>query len=58
MRKPKITIGKYGGNDLCSWAVFVDGRVVRDLTGLNRSQARYYRDLTKAADEERRREKS
>jgi hypothetical protein len=26
-----------------SWAVFVDGVVVPSLTGLNRSQARYFR---------------
>lgn len=45
--KRKVTTGKYGGNDAYSYAVFVDGRVVPDLTGLNRDQARYYRDQVK-----------
>jgi hypothetical protein len=39
----KVTTRKYGGDDACSWAVFVDGRVVAGLTGLNRSQASYYK---------------
>jgi hypothetical protein len=39
----KVTTRKYGGNDACSWAIFIDGRVVAGLTGLNRGQASYYR---------------
>lgn len=42
-RKPKVTIRKYGGDDLYSWAVFVDGRPV--MTGLGRREAQYQRDL-------------
>lgn len=47
MAKDKVTIKKYGGDDIYSWAVFVNGRVIQSLTGLNRSQARYYRDTIK-----------
>lgn len=43
----RVRIRKYNGDDAYSWAVFVDGQVVRDLTGLNRHQARYYRDMIK-----------
>lgn len=45
----KVTIRKYNGDDQYSWAVFTDGRIAHpSLTGLNRSQARYYRDQVKA----------
>lgn len=43
MAKPKITARKYMGDDLYSWAVFVNGRPV--FTGLGRSQVAYYRKL-------------
>lgn len=49
MKVPKITIRKFEGDDSCSWAVFKDGVVIRDLTGLNRSQAQYYRDQVRDA---------
>lgn len=38
----KITYKKYMGDDLYSWAVFVNGRPV--ITGLNRRMAKYYAD--------------
>lgn len=44
--KAKVTTAKYGGDDQQSWAVFVDGRVVQGLTGLNRQQATYYKNQT------------
>jgi len=50
MTLPKYTIRKWNGDDLYSWAVFKDGRVIHDLTGLNREQARYYRDLCKSEE--------
>lgn len=43
MATPKVTTRKYNGDDAYSWAVFVNGQVVRDLTGLNRSQATFYK---------------
>lgn len=43
MSKQRVTIRKYMGDDLYSWAVFVDGRPT--YTGLSRGSARYYRDL-------------
>lgn len=39
----KVTIKKWNGDDAYSWAVFVDGKVLQSLSGLNRSQAGYYR---------------
>lgn len=47
MAHSKVTIKKWNGDDLYSWAVFVDGQVQLQLTGLNRSQAQYYRDQLK-----------
>lgn len=41
--KSRVTIGRYGGNDRYSWAIFLDGRV--RLTGLSRSEATYYARL-------------
>jgi len=38
----RITARKYQGDDAYSWAVFLDGRPV--VTGLNKSQVRYYRE--------------
>lgn len=43
-----VKIRKYGGDDAYSWAVFLNGKVIPELTGLNQSQARYYRDQVKA----------
>lgn len=41
-RAPKVTMKKYMGDDAYSWAVFLDGRVIEGLTGLNRDQAKHY----------------
>lgn len=41
-RKPKITARKYMGDDLYSWAVFIDGRPA--FTGLHRSEVPYYKE--------------
>jgi hypothetical protein len=43
MKKPKVTYRKYMGDDQYSYAIFRDGRVIEGLTGLNLSQARYYK---------------
>ncbi len=41
----KVTIRKYNGDDIYSWAVFVGDRIAHPtLTGLARRQAQYYRD--------------
>jgi hypothetical protein len=42
MTTTRVTIRKYEGNDVYSWAVFLDGRPV--LTGLRRTEAQYHRD--------------
>ena len=44
MARVRVTIRKYNGDDQYSWAVYVDGMLVRNLTGLNRSQAVHYRN--------------
>lgn len=41
----KVTTKKHMGDDAYSWAVFVNCKVVEDLTGLNRSQATYYKKM-------------
>jgi hypothetical protein len=47
MAKPKITIGKYMGDDQYSYAVFVNGRPV--YTGCDRREAQWRRkDLIKS----------
>jgi len=45
MAKPKIIAKKYQGDDCYSWAVFRDGDPF--ITGLSRSEAKYYRDEEK-----------
>jgi len=40
VKRKRVTMRKYLGDDLYSWAVFVDGRPV--LTGLSRSEAQYH----------------
>jgi hypothetical protein len=45
----KITISKYMGDDLYSWAVFVDGKPVE--TGLSRREAQYSRDERKKREQ-------
>lgn len=40
--KHRVTIKKHAGDDIYSWAVFLDGRPV--LTGLSRREATYERD--------------
>ena len=43
MSKPKrVTARKYMGDDLYSWAVFIDGRPF--VTGLGRSEVPYYKE--------------
>jgi hypothetical protein len=37
----RVTARKYGGDDLYSWAVFLDGAPV--MTGLSKSEVPYYR---------------
>ena len=38
-----VTISKYGGDDLYSWAVFVNNRPV--VTGLSREEAQYHKRI-------------
>lgn len=45
-----VKIKKWNGNDAYSWAVFVDGKLVQGLTGLNRAQALHYRDQIRNAE--------
>ncbi len=47
--KPKITARKYQGDDLYSWAVFVNDRPV--ITGLSRSEVPYYKAQIRAIHE-------
>ena len=39
--KKRVTAKKYMGDDLYSWAVFLDGRPV--MTGISKSQVKYYK---------------
>ncbi len=39
--RSRITARKYMGNDLYSWAVFLDGRPV--VTGLSRGEVAYWK---------------
>ena len=48
MSAVRVTARKWNGDDAYSWAIFVDGRVRTDLSGLNRSQARYYVKIVRA----------
>lgn len=41
VKKPKITARKYMGDDLGSWAIFVDGQPV--VTGLFKPEVAYYK---------------
>jgi len=45
--KRKVTIRKYGGDDSCSWAVFVDGQSEPVVSGLNQNMAKWYRKQIK-----------
>ena len=51
MPKFKFTAKKHGGDDAYSWAVFCNDRLMPDLTGLNRAQARYYVNMLKMVKE-------
>lgn len=51
-RKYKVTAKKYEGDDLYSWAVFVNGRPV--YTGLGRREIDYYKRIAVEIEEERR----
>lgn len=42
-KKSRVTTRKWMGDDLYSWAVFVDGQV--KWNGLSRSEASYYAKL-------------
>jgi hypothetical protein len=42
-KRSRVATRKYMGDDLYSWAVFVDGRV--KWTGLSKWEAYYYRDI-------------
>ena len=44
--KPKITARKYEGDDVYSWAVFIDGRPV--YTGLDRRSVAHYKKMAEA----------
>ena len=52
MAKAKITIKKYMGDDIYSWAVFKDDKPI--LTGLDRPSAQYYRDIEKKKETRKR----
>lgn len=41
-RKKSAKIGKFEGDDLYSWALFINGRAV--YTGMSRSEAAWRRD--------------
>lgn len=45
---PKVTIRKYLGDDLYSWAVFVDG--MPKVVGLSRDSASYYAKRFKSGE--------
>lgn len=42
LRKKASRIGKYEGDDLYSWALFINGRA--NYTGMSRSEASWRRD--------------
>jgi hypothetical protein len=42
-RKHGITAKKWGGDDSCSWCIFVDGRVA--FSGLARMSVMYYKKM-------------
>lgn len=44
-KKPKITSRKYEGDDMYSWAIFVNDQPV--MTGLSRDEMFYYKDQIK-----------
>ncbi len=43
LRRKRSSVSKYEGDDLYSWALFVDGRAV--YTGMSRSEAKWRRDI-------------
>jgi hypothetical protein len=43
----RVKMRKHGGDDLYSWAVFVDGRIKWD--GMSRSEAAWRRDTERTA---------
>lgn len=50
----RVSIKKHEGDDVYSWAVFVNGVVVTGLTGLSRREARFLRSLLTTASREQR----
>ena len=51
MKMPKITARKWEGDDMYSWAVFIDNQVF--VSGLSKRQVDYYKKLAKQTWEER-----
>jgi hypothetical protein len=43
----KVTIKKWNGDDVYSWAVFVNDSVIPGLSGLSRSEAQSWRERIK-----------
>ena len=43
MKKPKVTVRKFNGDDNYSWAVLIDGVVV--YSGLHSSERKHYKKL-------------
>ncbi len=41
--KSRITVRKYNGDDIYSWAVFLDGKPA--YTGLSKGQSKFYKRL-------------
>lgn len=50
----RVNIKKHDGDDLYSWAVFVNGVVVTGMTGLSRREARFLKSLLRTASREQR----
>lgn len=44
----RVTVAKWNGDDQYSFAVFLDGKVIPDLTGLNQNQARHYQRMVRS----------
>ena len=51
MAKSKVTARKYEGDDMYSWAVFIDDRPI--YTGLDRASLPHYKKMAKEIVDER-----
>jgi hypothetical protein len=49
----RLTIRKHGGDDACSWAVFVKGDLTPIVTGCSRAEARSHKESLEQMYEER-----